>query len=515
MAGLSFLDRAIGIVSPLWAAQRGLARMAMRDVDRALETRGYDAARRGGRVQNWIATGGSANAENGPALDIIRRRARDLGMNDGWGAQICQKLPAKIIGTGILPRADSNDKSVRQRARDAWLSFVENSDPSGQSDFYGQSLLTAATVVRSGEALVRWHIRAKESGQRVPLQCEVLEPDYLDTRKIEVTAAGNLIIQGVEFDGEGRRVAYWLFPIHPGEIGQISMAGRAVYQSQRIDARFIDHVYRIDRPGQVRGVSWLAPVLLGMRDIADYEEAELVRKKIAACLAFFVKTTGTSAQSVAKVVKEQGEDGAKSSRVESVKPGRIHYLDPDQEVTSVDPNQSPMTGYADYLGTQLRKAAAGVGMTYEGLSGDLSGVNYSSIREGKLDFWELLDAWQYNMVIPQHCRPAWRRVMQVASLAGLKVASDQRAIFTPPKRPWVDPVKDVEAKMLEMRSGLTSWAEEVAASGDDPEDRIEQIAEWHPRLEAAGVNFVLGKGAAAAPNNANDEGTANGNSAAN
>jgi capsid protein len=128
-----------------------------------------------------------------------------------------------MIGTGILPRADSTDKSVRQRARDAWLSFVENSDPSGQSDFYGQSLLTAATVVRSGEALVRWHIRAKESGQRVPLQCEVLEPDYLDTRKIEVTAAGNLIIQGVEFDGEGRRVAYWLFPIHPGEIGQLSV----------------------------------------------------------------------------------------------------------------------------------------------------------------------------------------------------------------------------------------------------------------------------------------------------
>jgi lambda family phage portal protein len=502
-AGLSFLDRAIGVFAPLAAAQRGLARVAMRDVD-ALLARRFDAASSKGRAQTWRPTGGSANAENYPALDLIRRRARDMAMNDGWGAQICQKLPAKMIGTGILPRADSKDKAVRERARDAWLSFVENSDPSGQSDFYGQSLLAAATLVRSGEALVRWRIRSKDSGLRVPLQCEVLEPDYLDTRRIEVAQNGNLIIQGVEYDGDGRRVAYWLFPIHPGEVAQISMIGRAGYQSQRVEARFIDHIYRIDRPGQVRGVSWLAPVLLAMRDVADYEEAELVRKKVAACLAFFVKTNGASAQSVAKVVKEQGEDGAKSSRVESVKPGRIHYLDPGQEVDSHDPNQSPMTGYADYLATQLRKAAAGVGMTYEGLSGDLSGVNYSSIREGKLDFWELLDAWQYSMIIPQHSRPAWRRVMQVASLAGLKVASDQRAIFTPPKRPWVDPVKDVEAKMLEMRSGLTSWPEEVAASGDDPEDRIEQITTWHPRLDAAGVSFVLGKGAGANGGNTNE-----------
>lgn len=509
MAGLTLLDRAIAVFWPLRGAQRGLARMALQDVDRVLATRRYDAASRKGRAQNWFPTGGSANAEAGPALDIIRRRARDMAMNDGWGAQICAKLPAKMIGTGILPRADAKDQPTRERARDAWLSFVENSDPSGQSDFYGQSLLTAATVVKSGEALVRWHIRSKDSGLRVPLQCEVLEPDYLDTRRLEVTASGNLVIQGVEYDGDGRRVAYWLFPIHPGELGQLSVAGRAVYQSQRVDARFIDHVYRIDRPGQVRGVSWLAPVLIAMRDIADYEEAELVRKKIAACLAFFVQTKGASAQSVAKVVREQGEDGGKP-RLEAVTPGRIHYLDADQEVSSHDPNQSPMTGYADYLATQLRKAAAGVGMTYEGLSGDLSRVNYSSIREGKLDFWELLDSWQYNMLIPQHCRPAWRRVMQVASFSGLKVASDQRAIFTPPKRPWVDPMKDVESKLYELHAGLESWPEAVAASGDDPEDRIAELLSWRKRLEEAGVSFAVGRGGAssnAGSAGANDGGT--------
>jgi lambda family phage portal protein len=498
--GLSIIERAIGVLSPKWAAQRGYARGVLQDVDAWLGKRAFDAAKRGGRATGWRGVGGSANAEVGPALDIIRKRARDMAQNDGWGAQICAKLPAKIIGTGIVPRAASENKGVRVRARDAWESFVENSDPSGQLDFYGQSFLAAGTTVKSGEALIRWYLRPRDFGLKVPLQCEVLEPDYLDTAKTEETSSGNLILQGVEFDHFGRRVAYWLFPVHPGEVGGVAAMARGNrFQSQRVDATFVDHIYRMDRPGQVRGVSWLAPVLMTMRDIADYEEAELVRKKIAACLSFFIKSKDGSAAGIGQVVREQGEAGKASPRIESVKPGRIHYLQPDEEPFGVDPNQSPSTGYAEYLATQLRKCAAGVGMTYEGLSGDLSKVNYSSIREGKLDFWDTLDALQWNMMIPQHCRPAWRRVMFAASANGLKVATDLRAIWTPPKRPWVDPVKDVNAKIAELAVGLESWPDAIAALGHDPEDRIAEILEWLPRLLSAGIDLSKVKAAAPAP----------------
>lgn len=485
MAGLTRFERALALLSPAAAGRRALARDALREVDQLLGKRGYDAAKRVGRHEGWRASGASANAEIGPALDIIRRRSRDMANNDAWCAQICAKLPAKMVGSGIVPRAKAADQGTRERARDAWESFVENSDPTGQLDFYGQSSLVAATVVRSGEALVRWHVRVN-SDLRVPLQCEVLEPDYLDTRRIEVRG-DNVVINGVEFDPDGRRVAYWLFPVHPGEVGQLGVLERTNrFQSQRVEAGLIDHVYRIDRPGQVRGVPWLAPVLIDARDTAEYEEAERVRKKIAACLAFFVKTSRGSAAGIAKVVRETAEDG-KPQRIESVKPGRIHYLDPDETVEGVDP--APSTGYAEYLGWQLRRIAAGVGMTYEAASGDLSKVNYSSIREGKLDFWELLDGWQYHMLIPQHARPAWRRVMALSSMIGLKVTKDQRAIYAPPKRPWVDPLKDIQATLLELRAGLASWPDAVGERGGDPEDQLAEILAWVERLKAAGISF--------------------------
>jgi lambda family phage portal protein len=301
----------------------------------------------------------------------------------------------------------------------------------------------------------------------------------------------NVVIQGVEYDRDGRRVAYWLFPVHPGEIGQLGVISKTNrFQSQRVDAAFVDHIYRIDRPGQVRGVPWLAPILVTLRDISDYEEAELVRKKIAACLSFFVKSTNGSTAGIAQVVRERAEDG-KPQRVESAKPGRIHYLEPGQEVDSVDP--APSLGYADHLRTLLRKTAAGVGMMYTNLTGDLSSVNYSSLREDKLDFHDLLNGWQGNMLVPQHCRPAWRRVMQIGSLSGLKVDPSMRAIHTVPKRPWVDPKKDVEAKLLELVAGLETWPDFVAGNGDDPEDQIAEILQWRDRLAAAGVSFIAAK----------------------
>jgi capsid protein len=58
--------------------------------------------------------------------------------------------------------------------------------------------------------------------------------------------------------------------------------------SQPVPAAQAMHTYCILRPGQVRGVPWLAPVMLAMRDLDDYRDAERMRKKTEACLAGIV-----------------------------------------------------------------------------------------------------------------------------------------------------------------------------------------------------------------------------------
>jgi capsid protein len=49
-------------------------------------------------------------------------------------------------------------------------------------------------------------------------------------------------------------------------------------------------------------------------------------------------------------------------------------------------------GYAEYKKAMLRTAAAGLRLPYELLSGDLSDVNFSSIRAGIVEFRRFVSA---------------------------------------------------------------------------------------------------------------------------
>jgi capsid protein len=94
------------------------------------------------------------------------------------------------------------------------------------------------------------------------------------------------MMEGVQFDELGRRVAYRLFSYHPGGVLILNPRGGIV--SQPVPADQIMHVYRVVRPGQVRGVPWLAPMMMALRR-PDYCDAERVRKKVEACVTAFVQ----------------------------------------------------------------------------------------------------------------------------------------------------------------------------------------------------------------------------------
>jgi capsid protein len=122
------------------------------------------------------------------------------------------------------------------------------------------------------------------------------------------------------------------------------------------------------------------------------------------------------------------------------------------------------------------------------VSGDTSRANYSSMREGKLDFWPVLDQVQWNMLVPMLCRPAWRRVMQAAAGRGLQVSVDTGAKWSVPPRPWVNPVDDMKSMAGRIAMGLVSWRDEVTAQGYDPDELLAEIKEDLPKLADAGLS---------------------------
>jgi len=468
------LDRAIGWFAPRWGAERAYWRAAM------TATRAYDAAKVGRRTAGWDRSSGSANAELWMAAQNIRNSTRALVRNNPWASIAVSKMAAKTVGTGINPRPSTEDKARRRLYSDQWLRFVDNSDPEGQLDFNGQVLLGARTVFEAGECLVRFLPRPASWKLDVPLQVQVLEPDWLDASITRRLDDGGADIQGVRYDRNGRRIGYWLFDEHPGEVVPINVRGS--YQSRLVPASDILHVFQPLRPGQARGVSMFTPSAMRLHDIDDYADAVRVAKKIASCFAAFVKRPAGAASPLSKPSNdEQGR------RIERLSPGLVQYLNPGEEVSFGNPPTAG--GEVEYMNMELHAVAAGLGMTYEMMTGDLSQGNYSSIRVGTIDFWDLLDIWQWLVFIPQLHRRVWQRVDRLLVALGERRQVGMPVTWATPKRRLVDPGKEIAAERDAIRSGLKTLMQSIAEAGEDPDEQLDEIASLNTRLDA--LNIVL------------------------
>jgi lambda family phage portal protein len=211
----------------------------------------------------------------------LRDRARDLVRNNAYAARAIDVKGSNTIGVGIT--AEVKNRKLAKR----WETFAQTCDADGKLDLYGLQSLVERCRMESGEVLIR-RVPSQMVTGGVAMKLRVLEPDYIDNARDGVSAeTGNQIRGGIEYDAFGTPLAYYLHRQHPGD-SWATAAYRRDTTSVRVDADEIIHVFRKQRAGQTRGVTDFAPVMLRMRDLDDYDDAEVMRKKIEACLAAFV-----------------------------------------------------------------------------------------------------------------------------------------------------------------------------------------------------------------------------------
>lgn len=296
----------------------------------------------------------------------------------------------------------------------------------------------------------RWRTGSYGRHLALPYQVEVLEIDCLDTT---VQSNGdNMVIEGVEYGPTGAIEAYHLFNEHPG-------AGRfrKPLQSSRVHWSDIIHIRRFDRPGQLRGVPWLAPVMMTIGELSDYQEAQILKQKMSALLAIMIKWASGSSR--------PAKAGA---GLEDLAPGAIIDLPEGAEPVPVNPPL--IEGYDEFMGRGLRTIAAGIGITYEALAADLRQVNFSSGRMGRNEMDRLVRMWQRGLMIMQFGAGMERWFREGLALAGHS-GIPFRLDWTPPRRILVDPTKEIPAMIDEVEAGLASRQGVQRELGRDP-DRI-------------------------------------------
>lgn len=458
---MNWFDRTLLVVAPRIATKRLQYQLAAQVVDKQL--RKYEGASSGRRTGGWSGVGKSANAEIGAAASKLRRRARDLVQNNAWAAKGLSVIVSNMIGTGIEGQPKHDDKNLAKRAAKLWQKWTRTTacDFDGRNDFYGLQALAAETVVRDGAVLVRLR-RGKYDP--VPLKLQVLEVDFLDKSKG---------LDGVETDEDGLVVGYWLYAHHPGD-NRV-----ATRKSTLVPASDVLHIYWQNRPGQLHGASWFAPVMIPLRDLDQYEDAQLIRQKIASCFAVFIHDS---------VGDDTPSASTSNQKVrERLEPGIIETLPAGKDVKFANP--PALDGFSDFVSAYLRKIAAGLGITYEALTGDLSKTNFSAGRMGWLEFHRNIEAWRWRMMIPQFCEPIWAAFKTAVNVhpKSRENIEDVEITWTPPRRELINPKEEIAANTQAIRSGQKTLSEVLREAGYDPEAVAQEMAEDLARLDRHGL----------------------------
>lgn len=451
----------------------------------------YDATGYGRRTLAWAVGNPGAVAALAYAQDELRAKSRDLARRNAWAAAGVEAFVANAIGTGIKPQSMVSDQTLREAIHSLWWDWCGDADAAGLTDFYGLQALACRAMLEGGEALVRIRYRLPKDDLPVAMQLQVLEPEHLPTTLNTVAENGNVIRAGIEFDRRGRRVAYHLYRSHPNDGALAPMSGAGGMDTVRVPAEEIIHLFRPLRPGQIRGEPWLARALVKLNELDQYDDAELVRKKTAAMFAGFITRLSPEDNLVGEGVAD-----ANGVALAGLEPGTLQILEPGEDIKFSQPADVG-SSYSEFMRQQFRAVASAMGITYEMLTGDLTQVNYSSIRAGLLEFRRRCEAIQHGVMVHQFCRTIWRAWMDQAVLEGALTMPGysrrrreyQAAKWIPQGWQWVDPQKEFNALKLAIRAGLMSRAEAVSSYGYDVEDVDREIAADNRRADELGLKF--------------------------
>jgi lambda family phage portal protein len=478
----NILDRFIGYVSPGRAAARARARNAIRI---------YEGADRGRRGGSWVSSGTSANTELQGALTTLRDRSRDLTRNVPWASRMLDIMCSHAVGNGIVPVSNTGSDKIDNQVNALWQEWIEEADITGRLTFYALQDLAVRAMVEGGESVIRFIDRELRDVESVPLKLQLLEGDLIDESRegIFTEDRKGSKAPGVERNRLGVGLGkfdewrgLWLWPRHPGEQNFITSQGD--FWSEFISRDELAHMFRHERPGQVRGVPWFAPILSTARDLSDILDAANVKARVEACFAGFITNSDESMPLL-------DDNGAISSMpnamVTSLEPGMLKELRSGQDIKFAAPTSTSQL--ETILINNLQAMAAGVGCTYDQATGDLRQANYSSLRAGKIEFWRLIGKLQQHVIIPQLCKPVWQRFINRAVLSGrLKARPGGYPVrWVVPAKEMIDPKKDFDATKNLVRAGAMTPQEFIASFGGDWRT---SIADFKQFFDAAHENNV-------------------------
>ena len=278
----TLIDRAVAWLFPRWGLGRLQNRVRYSAVKRFHETleESRDRFRRRHHMRG-------PNDVVRSSLEQSRAQARVLFREDPFVRGTIRAIVANLVSMGIFPvpmvgnpRLGGANEAWNTQTLESFLIWSKGVDPHGKIPFgtFQKRLMREAYV--AGEFLV--HFTRSRAPRAVPLALEIIPSERIANVESSTEAPdGHRVVQGVEFDADGKLVAYHVYEDHPSD----SWTSPDVV---RLPADDCIHFFTPEEEGQVRGISRLRPVADTAERAQQWRDFVMAREQVSSAFAVMI-----------------------------------------------------------------------------------------------------------------------------------------------------------------------------------------------------------------------------------
>lgn len=478
---------------------------------------GMEGAERTSReTLSWRPIYGSPDNAINPIKEEADARGRDMILNDGYSAGAVALHKDSIVGAqyrlnakpdwrvlGATPEwaeefavAAETRFNLAAESEECWF------DASGQLTFTGMIRLMTGAFVYTGEVLAtaEWI----KDGRPFNTAIQLVSPDRLSNP--DGVADDRTLRRGVRKNARGRPIGYYIRQGHPQEwYDNRSLLWNYVPVAKPWGRKQVIHIIEPQQIDQTRGIAEMVAALKHARMTKKFSEITLqnavVNASFAAAIeselpnADLVTALGGGSEGYQNALKQYLEmlgsylGGAENVEIDGAK---IPHFFPGTKL-NLKPMGTPGGVGSDFEASLLRRVAATLGVSYEELSRDLSRTNYSGWKAGASITGRTMGARKkmvadraaniiYQLWVEEEIGaknlplPPGRNRTDFYRGNGMAKAAYSRAIWVGSGAGQIDELKETQAAMLRIKSGLSTYERECARLGVDYREIFEQRA---------------------------------------
>ncbi|EPK5104076.1 phage portal protein [Escherichia coli] len=421
------------------------------------------------------------------ALPTMRAFSRDAVLKNPIGRKYMNLSVDGVVGSdGVYVKPaveiDGSEDEINQineqleKLFDRWAYDPDRFSVDGALSFELFQQNVEKIRVQDGECFIRIHTINRQ------IKLEILDTARLQQSNNQHLANCNYISNGIEFDQWHRPVNYYFCRFDP--VTYTYSTG----DYEVIPANEICHYFIADQQGQERGLPDLVATSKLIEDLKNFTEAALTAKRVSASsMAFITNNNDTTSTDL---LGADERDEVTPIYTEYFEAGFIGELGEGQDIKTVTPTNG-VDGIDQFTNELMNQISMGLNVTKQALLSDTSNASFSAARlTEKLQ--QTTFRTRTNVLISKVLKPiyiAWlKNEMINNSKLNLSFSDFDDLIcarYILQKPISLDPVKDIQAELLQLEAGIKSKTQVIAELGGDP---VKVLAEVQAEKEKENPN---------------------------